>query len=59
MALVKRTYVAHETIITAENLNAIQDAIIEQEGRIDPESDSDYEIGCDENGIYFKEKDNG
>ncbi len=59
MALQKVTYVAHETIITADNLNDIQDAILEMEGVIDPDTDPDYEIGCDEIGIYFKEKDNG
>jgi len=31
MSLVKRTYVDQETVITAENLNAIQDAIIQNE----------------------------
>ena len=34
MSLVKRTYVDQETVITAENLNAIQDAIIENEEAI-------------------------
>ena len=34
MSLVKRTYVDRETVITAENLNAIQDAIIENEEAI-------------------------
>lgn len=34
MGLVKRTYVDQETVITAENLNAIQDAIIENEEAI-------------------------
>ena len=31
MSLVKRTYVDQETVITAENLNDIQDAIIQNE----------------------------
>lgn len=31
MALVKRTYVDQETVITADNLNDIQDAIIQNE----------------------------
>ena len=35
MGLVKRTYVDGETVITADNLNAIQDAIIENEEAID------------------------
>ena len=35
MGLVKRTYVDGETVITAENLNAIQDAIIENEEAIE------------------------
>lgn len=35
MGLVKRTYVDQVTVITAENLNAIQDAIIENEEAID------------------------
>ncbi len=35
MSLVKRTYVDQVTVITAENLNAIQDAIIEDEGVIE------------------------
>jgi hypothetical protein len=34
MGLVKRTYVAQETVITAENLNDIQDAIIENQEAI-------------------------
>ena len=33
MALTKRPYVAHETIITAQNLNDIQDAIIDNENK--------------------------
>lgn len=38
MALSKRTYVSGQTIITAENLNEIQDAIIalESNGGITP-----------------------
>ena len=35
MGLTKRTYVDGETVITAENLNDIQDAIIENEGAIE------------------------
>ena len=34
MGLVKRTYVDQETVITAQNLNDIQDAIIENEEAI-------------------------
>lgn len=34
MGLVKRNYVDQVTVITAENLNAIQDAIIENEEAI-------------------------
>ena len=34
MSLAKRTYVDNKTVITAENLNAIQDAIIENENDI-------------------------
>lgn len=33
MALTKRNYVSGETIITAENLNDIQDSIIELEDK--------------------------
>lgn len=33
MALKKRTYISKETIITAQNLNDIQDAIIALEGK--------------------------
>lgn len=58
MAFTKRNYVAHETIITAENLNDIQDELLRAGGTIDPGSDEDYEIGVDENGIYFLEKEN-
>ena len=34
MALTKRTYVDGETVITAENLNDIQDAVIDNEQTI-------------------------
>ena len=34
MGLVKRTYVDQETVITAQNMNDIQDAIIENEEAI-------------------------
>ena len=34
MGLVKRTYVDGETVITADNLNAIQDEIIQNAGDI-------------------------
>lgn len=36
MALVKRTYTDKETVITAENMNAIQDAIIALENNAIP-----------------------
>lgn len=39
MSLVKRTYVDGETVITAENLNDIQDAIIENETDIEGKVD--------------------
>lgn len=57
MAFKKRTYVARETVITAENLNDIQDAILGFDGVVDTDdSDPDYTLGVDENGIFFKEK---
>ena len=40
MGLVKRTYVDQETVITAENLNAIQDAIIENEEAIEEQGEA-------------------
>ena len=40
MSLVKRTYVDQETVITAENLNAIQDAIIENEEAIEDQGEA-------------------
>ena len=40
MGLVKRTYVDQETVITAENLNAIQDAIIENEEAIEDQGEA-------------------
>ena len=40
MSFVKRTYVDQETVITAENLNAIQDAIIENEGAIEDQGEA-------------------
>lgn len=40
MGLVKRTYVDGETVITAENLNAIQDAIIENEEAIEDQGEA-------------------
>jgi len=40
MGLVKRTYVDVETVITAENLNAIQDAIIENEEAIEDQGEA-------------------
>ena len=58
-AFVKRTYVEGQTIITAQNLNDIQDAILGMDGVVDTEeSDPDYTLGVDENGIFFKEKEN-
>ena len=39
MGLVKRTYVDSETVITAQNLNDIQDAIIENETDIEGKVD--------------------
>ena len=58
-AFVKRTYVEGQTIITAQNLNDIQDAILGVDGVVDTtESDPDYTLGVDENGIFFKEKEN-
>ena len=40
MSLVKRTYVDGETVITAENLNDIQDAIIENEEAIEDQGEA-------------------
>ena len=40
MSLVKRTYVDQVTVITAENLNAIQDAIIANEGAIEEQGEA-------------------
>ena len=60
MALTKVEYVSGQTIITAENLNDIQDAILgleETAGAIDPDSSASYEMGVDAGGVYFKEKD--
>ena len=39
MALNKRTYVDQETVITAQNLNEIQDAIIANEEAIEDQGD--------------------
>lgn len=60
MALTKREYVEGQTIITAQNLNDIQDAILDLEdttSALDPSSSTSYEIGVDNAGVYFKEKD--
>ena len=40
MGLVKRTYVDGETVITAENMNAIQDAIIDNEEAIEDQEEA-------------------
>ena len=40
MGLVKRTYVDQVTVITAENLNDIQDAIIENEEAIEDQGEA-------------------
>ena len=40
MSLVKRDYVDQVTVITAENLNAIQDAIIENEEAIEEQEEA-------------------
>lgn len=40
MGLVKRTYVDSETVITAENMNAIQDAIIDNEEAIEDQEEA-------------------
>lgn len=40
MGLVKRDYVDQVTVITAENLNAIQDAIIENEEAIEDQEEA-------------------
>ena len=58
MSFTKRVYVAGETIITADNLNDIQDELLGMGGVVDTDdSDPDYTLGVDENGIFFKEKD--
>ena len=44
MGLVKRTYVDLVTVIPAENLNAIQDAIIENEEAIEEQGDDIGEL---------------
>ena len=44
MSLVKRTYVDQVTVITAENLNAIQDCIIENEAAIESQDDDIGEL---------------
>lgn len=59
MAFQKVDYVARETVITAKNLNDIQDEILGMSWVVDTDdSDPDYTLGVDENGIFFKEKDN-
>ncbi len=40
MSLVKRTYIDLVTVIPAENLNAIQDAIIENEEAIEDQEEA-------------------
>lgn len=45
MALIKREYTDHETVVTAENMNAIQDAIIAlEDGLFSVDSDKSGEI---------------
>ncbi len=44
MALTKVSYADNETIISAKNLNDIQDAIIALEAGVDPETDGDVRL---------------
>lgn len=45
MAFQKRTYIDGQTVITAENLNAIQDEIIRQDGELGNKAPSGYGYG--------------